>query len=410
MKKVISLLLIFIAVFIMGSNGFAQIMAKTYSVSPFVGLYTFGQDYEGLKNKPVSGLRLGYNITKNWGIEGSFDLVKTEYRNPALTSRTDVLGYRIEALYYPHPEFRLTPYLAVGAGGRSLNYDHELMNDRNHAVLDYGAGLQYFLYSNLALRGDIRHLILLNDKINNLEYTLGATFYFGGPKPAAAPVVVDSDNDGVSDNYDKCPGTPIGVKVDQDGCPLDSDKDGVPDYLDKCPGTSAGVKVDQNGCPPPPPPVERVREVRAEAPAAAAVVVTSEQKKEAAAAAVVAKEMFEKGRATINVEFDFDKADIKPAYDKEIQKFADVMKNYPALQVVIEGHTDNTGKKAYNQKLSKKRANSVKSYLTKKFGIAESRLTAIGYGDSKPIDSNKTKAGRQNNRRVEAAINYMIKK
>jgi OOP family OmpA-OmpF porin len=78
--------------------------------------------------------------------------------------------------------------------------------------------------------------------------------------------------------------------------------------------------------------------------------------------------------------------------------------------VVIEGHTDNTGKKAYNQKLSEKRANSVKSYLTKQFGTEESRLTAKGYGMSKPIDSNKTKAGRQNNRRVEAAVNYIIKK
>jgi OOP family OmpA-OmpF porin len=60
---------------------------------------------------------------------------------------------------------------------------------------------------------------------------------------------VDSDMDGVPDYLDKCPGTPAGVKVDKDGCPLDADKDGVPDYLDKCPYTPAGVKVDNNGCP-----------------------------------------------------------------------------------------------------------------------------------------------------------------
>ncbi|MCX5819112.1 MAG: OmpA family protein [Deltaproteobacteria bacterium] len=76
----------------------------------------------------------------------------------------------------------------------------------------------------------------------------------------STPVLVDSDNDGVPDNYDnrhdfaipqyydKCPGTPIGVKVDKYGCPLDADKDGVPDYLDKCPGTPIGVKVDKDGC------------------------------------------------------------------------------------------------------------------------------------------------------------------
>ena len=59
----------------------------------------------------------------------------------------------------------------------------------------------------------------------------------------------DADKDGVPDDLDKCPGTPAGVKVDKDGCPLDIDKDGVPDYLDKCPGTPIGVKVDNIGCP-----------------------------------------------------------------------------------------------------------------------------------------------------------------
>jgi OOP family OmpA-OmpF porin len=434
MKKITSLLVVFFAVFIMAANGLAEVKAQTYSFTPFVGLYTFGKDYEGLKNQAVSGLRLGYDITKNWGVEGSFEYLKTEYSDPTLTSSTNVFSYRLETLYHLYPERRLSPHLAVGAGGRSVSYKHELMNDRNHAVIDYGAGLKYFLYSNIALRVDVRHLILLNDDINNVEYTVGATIYFGGPKQPTVPVIVDSDNDGVSDNYDKCPGTPIGVKVDQDGCPLDSDKDGVPDYLDKCPGTPLGVKVDQDGCPLDsdkdgvpdyldkcpgtpagmkvdkdgcPPPMEQLQEFRAEAPAAAAKVET----KEAAAAAAVAKEMFEKGRATIKVEFDTNKANIKPAFDKELQKFADVMKNYPDLKVVIEGHTDNVGGKVPNEKLSAKRANSVKDYLTKKFGIAESRLTAKGYGMSKPIASNKTKAGRQTNRRVEAAVDYQkIKK
>ncbi len=62
---------------------------------------------------------------------------------------------------------------------------------------------------------------------------------------------LDADKDGVPEDLDKCPGTPTGVKVDKDGCPLDSDGDSVVDNLDKCPGTPAGVKVDQDGCPPP---------------------------------------------------------------------------------------------------------------------------------------------------------------
>jgi outer membrane protein OmpA-like peptidoglycan-associated protein len=59
----------------------------------------------------------------------------------------------------------------------------------------------------------------------------------------------DSDGDGVPDSKDKCPDTPIGVKVDEFGCPTDSDKDGVPDYLDKCPSTPKNVKIDKDGCP-----------------------------------------------------------------------------------------------------------------------------------------------------------------
>jgi OOP family OmpA-OmpF porin len=86
------------------------------------------------------------------------------------------------------------------------------------------------------------------------------------------------------------------------------------------------------------------------------------------------------------------------------------MKKYPDLRVVIEGYTDSVGGEAYNQQLSERRANRVKDYLVKTSGIAESRLTAKGYGMSKPIDSNKTWAGRQKNRRVEAVVDYQIKK
>jgi outer membrane protein OmpA-like peptidoglycan-associated protein len=60
---------------------------------------------------------------------------------------------------------------------------------------------------------------------------------------------LDSDGDGVTDDRDRCPNTPRGVNVDADGCPLDSDGDGVPDYRDKCPNTPRGAKVDANGCP-----------------------------------------------------------------------------------------------------------------------------------------------------------------
>ena len=111
----------------------------------------------------------------------------------------------------------------------------------------------------------------------------------------------------------------------------------------------------------------------------------------------------------LNVEFDTDKAVVKDKYRDEIKKVADFMKTYPKTTAVIEGHTDNTNTAAYNQKLSEERANSVRQYLINNFGIKASRLTAVGYGLTKPIASNSTEEGKQKNRRVQAVIKAMKK-
>ena len=122
------------------------------------------------------------------------------------------------------------------------------------------------------------------------------------------------------------------------------------------------------------------------------------------------KSITEKGRVTLNVEFDFGKATIRKGEQADIAQLADVMKKYPDLKITIEGHTDNVGNAKYNEKLSLQRANAVKKNLVDKYGIAASRLDTKGYGMTKPIASNKTKEGRQKNRRVEASAEYLIKK
>jgi OOP family OmpA-OmpF porin len=120
--------------------------------------------------------------------------------------------------------------------------------------------------------------------------------------------------------------------------------------------------------------------------------------------------IIEKGRQTLNVEFDFDKSTIKKGYDKDINDLAKVMKDYPDLNVVIEGHTDNVGTAAYNKKLSQRRAEAVKQYMVEQDGINANRITAEGFGFDRPIASNDTDEGRQRNRRVEAAVDYQIEK
>ena len=128
-------------------------------------------------------------------------------------------------------------------------------------------------------------------------------------------------------------------------------------------------------------------------------------KKEAAKEAPASKEV----SMALLVEFDTGKADVKPKYHNDIKKVADFMKKYPDTNAIIEGHTDNVGKEAANMKLSQRRADSVKAYLVKKFGIDSSRLKAVGYGPNEPIASNATEEGKQKNRRAKAVFSNMIK-
>ena len=107
---------------------------------------------------------------------------------------------------------------------------------------------------------------------------------------------------------------------------------------------------------------------------------------------------------TLNLDFDIDKADIKPEFHDEMAKVGDFMNTYPNTTAIIEGHTDNVASPEYNMALSQRRAESVVNYLADKFGIDRSRLQAKGYGLTRPIADNSTDEGKQKNRRIEAII------
>lgn len=174
------------------------------------------------------------------------------------------------------------------------------------------------------------------------------------PEPAPAPQ--DSDGDGVIDANDQCPGTPAGVAVDAVGCPLDSDNDGVPDYQDQCPGTPAGVEVNALGC--------------------------------------------EEDLVLEDVNFEFDSATLTMGAERILDDVADKLRANQNVRVRIEGHTDSMGSEAYNQDLSQARADAVADYLMRQ-GVDAERMRTIGYGESQPVASNDTDAGRAENRRVE---------
>jgi OOP family OmpA-OmpF porin len=151
-------------------------------------------------------------------------------------------------------------------------------------------------------------------------------------------------------------------------CIEDTDGDGIPDCYDRCPDTPKGIKVDKNGCPIP---------------------------------------LKEKVSITLLVEFDFDKAVVKPEFHEEVEKVANFLIAYPDANAELEGHTDWINTDEYNMKLSRSRAESVKRYLVDNFGIDASRITTVGYGESMPIATNETDEGRQKNRRVVANIEAM---
>ena len=119
-------------------------------------------------------------------------------------------------------------------------------------------------------------------------------------------------------------------------------------------------------------------------------------------AADMADQLASKGVVDLyGIYFDTDKTDLKPDSTPTLDEVANLLKIDRSLKLEISGHTDNTGDKAHNQKLSEGRASAVVKLLVTKYGIAASRLVAKGYGDTKPVAPNTTDDGRAKNRRVE---------
>ncbi len=221
-------------------------------------------------------------------------------------------------------------------------------NNDDAGFFQYGAGLRYELGGdyNLALKTDVRHQIKFDHGENSMIYTVGLAIPFGKkPVPAPAPVVVPEP-------------APMPVAPPAPAPVLDGDNDGVIDANDKCLNTPAGVLVDMDGC----------------------------------------TKIY-----NIKVNFDSDKADIKPEFQSEIDKATKIMSEYKGYSAIIAGHTDSTGSEAYNKKLSLRRADAVKNAMVNQ-GVEASRLETVGYGESNPIATNKTKEGRYENRRIELTL------
>lgn len=203
----------------------------------------------------------------------------------------------------------------------------------------------------------------------------------------------DSDGDGVTDDMDRCPDTPRGARVDEEGCPIDSDRDQVSDYKDKCPKTPDGCIVDEHGCP-----------VDGDSDGVCDGVDqcpnTPDGVEVKADGCPKAKKLKKGESIRVKVYFETAKWDITPQGARDLQEAYRILKAYPKMMVLVEGHTDSKGTDEYNRELSIKRAKSIKTWLVTQ-GVASDRLETIGFGETRPVDTNETSDGRANNRRIE---------
>lgn len=250
----------------------------------------------------------------------------------------------------------------------------------------------------------------------------------------------DSDGDGVPDRRDKCPNTPPGVAVDEDGCPIDGDGDGVPDYQDDCPdepgdpklngcpdrdGDGIADKDDEcpdtpglakfNGCPdsdedgvpdnqdkcPDTPRGCTVDEFGCPLDSDGDGVIDCEDKcpNEPGPASNQGCPDWQDVDIT-TIQFDFDKSELRPEAMEALDKLVNELSGAQEYEIVVGGHTDNIGTNAYNMGLSERRAQAVVKYLLSK-GISNAYIGSNFYGEEKPAVPNNSIQNRRQNRRVE---------
>ncbi|UZO80215.1 DUF5723 family protein [Aquimarina sp. ERC-38] len=271
--------------------------------------------------------------------------------------------------------FRAGP-LYLGSG----SIISSLISDNVNAI-DFYFGLKVPIYHRKVKDQDGDGI---KDKVDECPLQPGPAANFGCPWP-------DNDNDGLLDKDDTCPEVP--GPEENKGCPWpDTDEDGLLDKDDACPEV-AGPQ-ENNGCPWSDTDNDGVADKDDQCPDVVGTVVNNG-----------CPEVTEEIQNTLNeyaktILFNLGKSSIKEESDAVLQDIVAILNEYPTAKFSIEGHTDSSGSNITNQKLSDARANAVKTYLIDK-GIDQFRLSAIGFGEDRPIASNKTKVGRAQNRRVE---------
>ena len=327
----------------------------------------------------------------------------------------------------------IDPYLGIGGG-------YTWIDDIGAGTFNGTVGISYWFTDNIGLTAQSSYKSSFEDYlVDHFQHTLGVSVKFGGKdtdsdgiydKNDACPDVPgleafngcpDSDNDGIEDAKDDCPneaglaefnGCPDtdgdGVADNVDDCPTvaglaalngcpDADNDGIADGDDDCPN-DAGPSANK-GCPWADTDGDGVLDKDDKCPKEVGTVANNGCP-EILPTAEVMEALNSYARTIL---FNSGKSSFKDETTPVLQAMTAIFIEYPKANFSIEGHTDSDGAKSSNQLLSERRASAVRDYLISN-GIAADRLTSKGFGEDYPIDSNKSRAGKANNRRVEVKL------
>jgi OOP family OmpA-OmpF porin len=184
-KSALSICLMVCLLFI-ARTAAAGIRAGAITLSPSMGGYYF-EGNQNLDEEFAYGLGVGYHFDTHWAAEAVLNYVDTEFEKGGRKGDSvDTYLYHVDALYHFMPAEKLVPYLAIGVGGIDVN--PEKTKADHDVAANYGAGIKYFISENVALRADVRHVISFDETHNNLIYTAGVTFLFGGERARKAVV------------------------------------------------------------------------------------------------------------------------------------------------------------------------------------------------------------------------------